>query len=98
MADGRRRVADLAAPVLHAGEQAEVAEQSDGAVDGGLADAVAAQSVGRLGDGRGAVGAGEVVPDQPALAREGDALFAEDGLDVVRRLWIGHGRGSPSIS
>ena len=89
VADGRRDEADLAAPVLHAREQAEVAEELDGAVHRGLADAIAAQGVCRLGDGDRAVGAGEEVPDLPALPREGDALLAEDRLDLVRRLRIG---------
>ena len=95
VADGRRDEADLAAPVLHAGEQAEVAEELDGAVDRGLADAFAAQGVGRLGDGGRAVGAGEEVPDLPALPREGDALLAKDGLDLVCRLRVGQLRVLP---
>ena len=98
VADGRRDEADLAAPVLHAREQAEVAEELDGAVDRGLADAVAAQGVGRLGDGGGAVGAGEEVPDQPALPRERDALLAKDGLDLVCRLRVGQRACSPGSS
>ena len=98
MSDGRRGVTDLAAPVLHARKQAEVAEERDRAIDGSLADAVATQGVGRLADGRGAVRAGEELPDQPALAREGDALLTEDRLDVVGRQWIGQGLGSAGSS
>ena len=98
VADGRGDEADLAAPVLHAREQAEVAEKLDGAVDGRLADAFSAQGLGRLGDGGGAVGAGEVVPDLPALPRERDALLAKDGLDLMCRLRVGQRVCSPSSS
>ena len=89
VADGRRDVADLAPPILHASEQAEIAEELHGAVHRGLADTVVVQGVRRLRDRGGTVGAGEELPDQPALPGEGDALLVKDGLDVVRRLRVG---------
>src|SRR5665647_1516661 len=47
VSDGWRGVTDLAAPVLHAGEQAEVAEERDCAIDGSLADALRSDGVGQ---------------------------------------------------
>jgi hypothetical protein len=42
VADRRRRIADLALSVLHPGEQTEITEQGDGAIDSRLTNAVTA--------------------------------------------------------
>ena len=78
----RRRETDVAAAVLDADQQTEIAQQSHGPIDGRLTDTGLAQTVGRLGDGRGPRAQSEELPDLPTLAGHGDALGAKHRVDV----------------
>ena len=79
-ADGR--VADVAGERLNAMQQPELAEQRDGAIHRGLADAAGGQRVRGLGDGVRLLRLGEIPPDVATLAGVRYPLRRQDWPDV----------------